>query len=64
MVKKHSDSLYQAAKTVRQDPGYISLAVETRLLLDELLRTLDKAEKDLASVDSDSDAPEEEQRQA
>ncbi|WP_357432356.1 hypothetical protein, partial [Micromonospora sp. NPDC049679] len=39
VVKKHSDSLYQAAKTVRQDPGYTSLAVETRLLLDELLRT-------------------------
>ena len=62
VVKKHSDSLYQAAKTVRQDPGYTSLAVETRLLLDELLRTLDRAEKDLAT--EDSDAPEEERQQA
>ncbi|WP_033945861.1 hypothetical protein [Pseudomonas aeruginosa] len=61
VVKKHSDSLYQAAKTVRQDPGYTSLAVETRLLLDELLRTLDKAEKDLAS---DSQETEEEEQQA
>ncbi|MCC9290076.1 hypothetical protein [Pseudomonas aeruginosa] len=49
VVMKLSDSLYHAAKTDRQDPGYTSLAVKTGLLLDVLLRTLDKAEKDLAS---------------
>lgn len=48
-VKKHSETLYQAAKTIRQDPGFVSLSVKTRMLLDEVLKELDKAEKDLAS---------------
>lgn len=45
-VTKNASTMMTTLRDVRSDPGYRSLATETRLKLDELLRLLDAAEKD------------------
>lgn len=45
-VTKRSTDLYQAASSVRQDPGYTSLSEDTRKALDDLLDSLELQKDD------------------
>lgn len=54
-VNKQAHSLYRAAQSIKNDPGYIGLTEENRQLLQELLTKLEQAEKDLASAAEQND---------
>lgn len=47
LVKRKADTLYKAAKSISEDPGYSALSEETRTTLDKLLADIDEREKAL-----------------
>ena len=49
VLKKEANNLYQAARSIKQDPGFASLKEETRVTLEALLEKLQEAENDLAT---------------
>lgn len=51
IIKKSAPQLYQVAGKVRQDPGYASLAQETRELLDQLLDGIEAVKAPVIEVD-------------
>lgn len=53
-VKRSAPRLYAATQAVKNDPGYKSLAPETRQILDELITQLSEKEK---ALDAPSQAP-------